>query len=165
VDTNDRPNALSEAATRAPWYRRVLPTTLGVLVVIAVAATLLPGFRHQLDLSLTRQPVSYVELYFARSTSAGAQAACLRKGTAVRARFVIESHLTKRQPVAYRVIVDPATNGVPTQRQPGSAQVSPGRAIDVTKSFRVPRGEAYVISVTLPSSNQQVRVRCPARKS
>lgn len=164
MDTPDRPEPDSDALMPAPWYQRVLPVTLCVLVVIALAATLVPRVRHQLALSLTRQQVSYVELYFARPTSAGAQAACTRKGDSVRVRFVVQSHLARRQPVAYRVVVDPSTQGQATRRQAGSAEVSATKAVAVTRSFKVPRGAAYVLAVKLPAFDQQLRVRCPASR-
>lgn len=164
MDTPDRPEPDSDTLMPAPWYQRVLPVVLCVLVVIALAATLVPGVRHQLALSLTRQQVSYVELYFARPTSAGAQAACVRKGDSVRVRFVVQSHLARRQPVAYRVVVDPSRPGQRTRRQAGSVEVSPGKAVAVTRSFKVPRGAAYVLSVKLPTFDQQLRVRCPASR-
>jgi hypothetical protein len=174
VDTPDRPEPDSDALMPAPWYQRVLPVTLWVLVVIALAATLVPGVRHQLALSLTRQQVSYAELYFARPTSAGAQAACVRRGDSVRVRFVVQSHLARRQPVAYRVVVDPSTQdpstqdpstqGQATRRQAGSAEVSPTKAVAVTRTFKVQRGAAYVLSVELPAFDQQLRVRCPVSR-
>ncbi len=164
MDTPDRPTAHSEAVAPAPWYQRVLPLTLCVLVVIAVAAVLVPGLRHQLALSLTRQPVAYVELYFASPTTAGAQAACIRKGESVRVRFVIESHLAQRRSLEYRVIVDPSTQGQRTRRQAGSAEVTSGQAVAVTRTFRVPRRQGYLLTVKLSAFDEQLHVRCPARR-
>lgn len=168
MDSQDSPPtpdpASPPAATPAPWWQRVLPVTLAVVLLLAVAGTLLPGFRHQLALSFTRQPVSYVELYFARATSTAPQTACVRKGGSVQVRFLVGSHLEKRQAVAYRVVVDPLTKGLPTRRQAASVRVAPGTVVSVTRTFAVPRREAYVVSVKLPAFDQELRGRCPARK-
>ncbi len=142
----------------------MLPVTLAVVLALAVAGTLLPGFRHQLALSFTRQPVSYVELFFARPTAASPQAACVRKGASVQVRFLVESHLEKRQALGYRVVVDPVARSLPTRRQAASVEVSPGEVVSVTRTFAVPRREAYVVSVRLPALDQELRGRCPVRK-
>jgi hypothetical protein len=163
VDSPDRPSAHSESLRPARWYQRVLPLTLVVVVVVGLAAAVVPGLRHQLALSVTRQSVPYVELYFSQPTSVGTRAVCARKGASVSARFVIESHLERRQPVSYRVTVDPSTEGLRTRRQAGSAQVSPGEAVEVSRTFTLQGREGYVVSVTLPALGQQLRVRCPRR--
>ncbi|MCW2837641.1 MAG: hypothetical protein JWQ15_1755 [Marmoricola sp.] len=161
MDSPDHASASSEASAPAPWNRRVLPVTLVLVLAIGLAGAVVPSFRHQLQLSLTRQPTSYVELYFAAPTSGGARAACTRKGAQVRVRFVLKSHLERRQRVAYRVAIAPSTTGTRARRQAGSTPLGPGQSAVVRRSFTWPRGEAYVASVLLPELDQRLRVRCP----
>jgi hypothetical protein len=134
------------------------------VALIALAALVSPAFRDQVELSTSRQAQPYVELYFARSASSTGQAVCTTKGAAARVRFVVGSHLDKRQGVAYRVSVDPAAKGQRTQRKAGSARVTPGTSVQVTKAFSVPRG-GYTVSVRLPALDQQLRAHCPGRRS
>lgn len=158
----DSPEGTPAAPT--PWHQRVLPVTLVGLVVVLLGALLVPAVRHQLDLSVTRKPAQYVELYFARASS-GSQAVCTRKGTSIRVRFVIESHLEGRRAVKYRVAMDPSTKGLPTRRAAGSAEVSPGKTHQVKKSFTLVSHEGYVVSVVLPALGQRLRAHCRALRS
>jgi hypothetical protein len=152
---------------RAParWFQRVLPVSGLVVLLIALAAVVVPSFRDQLELSLSRQPQPYVELYFARSVPAGGQAVCSRSGSTVRVRFVVASHLEHRQAVAYRVVVDPAAKGERTMRKGGSLRTAPGRATGTRTTFALPRRQGYTVSVTLPALHQQVRAHCPGHPS
>jgi hypothetical protein len=158
----DSPEDSPAAPSR--WYQRVLPVTLVGLVVVALAALLVPSVRHQLGLSVTRKPARYVELYFAEAAS-GRQAVCIRNGASIRVRFVIESHLERRRAVRYRVAIDPSAKGLPTRREAGSTGVSPGKTRDVKKSFTLPGDEGYVVSVVLPGLDQRLRAHCRAGRS
>jgi hypothetical protein len=157
-----------ETSTPAPqggsarWFARVLPVTAIAIVLIGLAALLSPAFRDQVRLSLSRQPQPYVELYFAKS-AAGKQPVCLRKGGSVRVRFVLESHLAKRQPVAYQVLVNPKSTGLETLHRAGQAVLSPGTPVTLRKSFRLPRG-GYTVSVVLADLDQHLRAHCGARR-
>ena len=164
MDTPDDTSATPEAVTASRWFQRALPLTAIGLVALGLGAALSPAFRHQLDLSLTRQPASYVELYFAQPMSAGSQAACVRTRESVRVRFVIESHLESRRAVAYRVSADPGERGERTRRATGTAVVSPGAAVHVRKSLRLPRGQGYTVTVALPELDQRLHVRCRERR-
>ncbi|MCW2762622.1 MAG: hypothetical protein JWR85_2823 [Marmoricola sp.] len=165
MDSPEESSPASAEQARHPWFRRALPVTAVALVVVALAALLSPGIRHQLDLSLRRQPSSYVELYFPKATPSGSPATCTRKGGTVRVAFVVESHLGSRRSVAYRVTLDPTTKGLRTKRKPGSAVVSPGKSVLVQKSFALPRREGYVVSVVLPDLDERLRARCQAPRS
>jgi hypothetical protein len=166
VDTEPQ-QADPEQGTPAPrrWFHRVLPVTGLVLLVIALAALAIPGFRDQVKLSISRQTQPYVELYFARRTGPVAQAVCLRQGSTVGVRFVIASHLEKSQRVAYRVVVDPSAKGRRTLRKAGSASTSPGAPREVRKAFTLPKREPYTLTVTLPALHQQLRAHCPGARS
>ena len=146
------------------WFERVLPMTAVAVALIGVAAILVPGFRDQLDLSTSRESQPYVELYFARSTAANGQAVCTTRGNKALVRFVVGSHLEKRQGVAYRVALDPNAKRTKTLRQVGSVRVTPGTSVEVAKWFPRPRG-AYTVSVRLPALDQQLRAHCPGRRS
>lgn len=163
MDSPDDTSATPEAVSPSRWYQRALPLVLAGLVVLGLAAAVSPAVRHQLDLSLTRQPASYVELYFAQPMSSGPQAACLQRGDSVRVEFVVESHLATRRAVAHRVTVDPDGPGQRTRRATGSTEVSPETAVQVRESLRLPRGQGYTLTVALPELDQQLRVRCRGR--
>lgn len=150
-------------AARTRWFQRVLPVT-GLAVLLALAALAVPPLRHQVELSVSRQPQPYVELYFARQTGPVAQATCLRRGTTVGVRFVIASHLEHHQAVAYRVALDPAGKGR-TVRKTGRADTFPQRAVEVRKTFTLPRRKGYTVTVSLPALDQQLRARCAGGRS
>lgn len=153
-----------ETPAPAPrWFQRVLPVIGLALVLVALAALVVPAFRDQVQLSTSRQPEPYVELYFARSAVPDGQAVCTAQaGTAV-VRFVIGSHLAEEQPVAYRVAVDPIASGVKTSRANRSVRVAPGASVTLTKSFPLPR-KGYTVSVSLPALGQQLRAHCPRQR-
>jgi hypothetical protein len=146
------------------WYLRVLPVC-GLLVVVAAAALVIPSFRHQAELSLTRQPDPYVELYFARSVADGGQAVCTRSGATVQVSFVMVSHLERRQAVAWQAVLDPSGRTRRAARQQGSVRTAPGQATGMRASFSLPGKLGYTVSVTLPALEQQVRAHCPGRST
>jgi hypothetical protein len=161
----ESPETAPEQDTPAPtrWFQRVLPVTAVVAVLIALGALLVPSFRDQLRLSTSREHQPYVELYFARSTAPDGQAVCTIKGGSARVRFVVASHLDKREAVAYRVAVIPTARGARAQRRAGAVRVSPGNDVAVLKSFALP-GKGYTVSVRLPALGQQLRAHCPGRR-
>ncbi len=121
----------------APWYQRVLPVTGVVVLVIALAALVVPAFRDQVQASFSRQPDPYVELYFTRTPGPVAQAVCVRRGATVGVRFVIASHLERNQAVAWRAVVDPAGKGK-ARGKAGTVGTTPGKFVEVKKAFAVP---------------------------
>ncbi len=160
MDTPDRPTDPSEAVTPAPWYQRAVTVSAVGVGLVGLVALLSPAFRDQIDLSTSRRPDPFVELYFAQSASSPAQAVCTKRGSSVRVRFVVESHLQRREAMPYRLSLDPSEKGLPTQRKKGSADVSPGVPLVVRKSFTLPRGEGYTLSVVLPDLDQGLRAHC-----
>jgi hypothetical protein len=147
------------------WFQRVLPVTGLVLLVVALTALAVPGFRDQVKLSISRQPQPYVELYFARQTGPVAQAVCTRRGSTVGVRFVIGSHLERTEAVAYRVAVDPVAKGLRTLRKSGTAHTFPKKAVEVRKAFTLPRRGGYTMTVSLPALHQQLRAHCAGQRS
>jgi hypothetical protein len=166
VDTEPQqaaPEPETPAARR--WFQRVLPVTGLALLLVALAALIVPAFRDQVKLSISRQTQPYVELYFARRTGPVAQAVCLRQGSTVGVRFVIASHLHQSQTVAYRVTVDPATKGRRTLRKAGSTHTTPDTPREVRKTFSLPGRAPYTLTVSLPALDQQLRAHCPGTRS
>ena len=158
----DAGDAPPDARPAPRWYQRALLVTgLGALA-IGLAVLAVPGFREQVELSTSRQPQPYVELYFTRSAAPNGQAVCLAKGRKALVRFVVGSHLATRQAVTYRVTLSPSARGGRTVRKAGSVGVTPDTSTEVVTSFARPRG-AYTVSVTLPALDQVLRARCPGR--
>lgn len=165
-DTESQPDAQAQQTPDAPrWFQRVLPVTGLVIAVIVIAALVVPSFRDQVKLSVSRQSQPYVELYFSRTVGPVAQVVCQRRGQAVGVRFVVASHLDQTQAVAYRVAVVPAGKGERALRKAGSARTFPGKATEVRKAFAVPRSKAYTVAVSLPAFGQQLRARCTGGRS
>jgi hypothetical protein len=157
VDTPETP------APAPRWFQRVFPVTGLAIVLVTLAALVVPAFRDQVELSTSRQSEPYVELYFAHSAAPDGQAVCTVKAGKAVVRFVIGSHLAKEQPVAYRVAVDPTAPGVKTSRATQSVRVAPDASATVTKLFALPR-KGYTVSVSLPALGQQLRAHCPGQR-
>jgi len=162
----ETPETASEPVTPAParWFQRVLPVTAVLLVLVGLAALVLPSFRNQVELSTSRRSQPYVELYFARTARPAGQAVCLTRGGKSLVRFVVASHLPQRRAVAYRIALDPSAKGVRAHRKSGSVQIAPGAAVEVRQAFARPRA-AYTVAVSLPALGQHLRAHCPGRRS
>ncbi|MBZ5737662.1 hypothetical protein [Nocardioides mangrovi] len=138
------------------WWQRVLPVTVLVVVVVAVAAVLLPGVRDQLRLSATHEPQRYVELGFARSAT-GTLEVCSAAGRDAHATFTVTSHLADARDLAYVV----TAGGV---RRTGTVTVDPGRSVTVDETLRG-AGRRYQLDVRLPDLDQRVHAACPGQWS
>jgi hypothetical protein len=143
----------------SPWYVRVVPVSAALLALLALAA-LVPGFRHEAALSLTRQTAPFVELYFAGPAARADPAACARTGRSVTVRFAVESHLDGAGPVAYRIVLDPQPVGTKPVRRDGEVQTRPGETRRVVERLRAPARGAFRIEVSLPSLDEHLAVRC-----
>ena len=141
---------------RPRWYALAVPVAGLVLVLVAVAALVIPGVRDQVALSLSRQPDPYVELSFTRPGT-GSQTLCHRDKNSAVVRFVVASHLRGAKPIDYRVGVAPAGGKVHFRK--GKVRVAPDQARAVVARFAVPAGP-YRMAVRLPSSEQQVWASC-----
>jgi len=140
------------------WYTRALPVTAAAVGIVAVAALVSPGLRHQLVLSTSHQPQSYAELYFDQAPD-GTRATCTRSADGVEVGFVVASHLDDEDDLAYVVSVASAAATGATEVQEGSVHVVPGRATQVARGFAAPRG-AYDVSVRLRGLDQEIRAHC-----
>lgn len=154
-------NARAEPPAR--WYQRVVPVCLLVLVVLGIAAAASATVRHQVALSTSREPASYVELYFPPAEGAESRAGCTRQGPRVQVRFVTRSHLQRSQGLAYRVRVDPRGSRGTVRSLAGVVPTSPEKTSTVVRTVQVPRKAAYVVTIVLPGLDQQeLRASCPA---
>jgi hypothetical protein len=165
VDTPDQTGPAPDAPPATRWFQRVLPTTALGLAILGLAVLVVPGFRDQVELSVSRQPQPFVELYFAQPAPHLPQVVCARHGDSARVRFALTSHLQRAQAVDYRVAVAPSLRGARTQREQGTVRVVPGESRDVTTSFTLRRGTGYTVSVRLPGLDQQLQARCPGRRA
>ena len=163
MDTTDDTSPAPDAPAAARWFQRVLPTTLLGVAVSGLAVLTVPGFRDQVELSVSRQPQPFVELYFAQPDPRDAQVVCARSGGSVRVRFVLTSHLVREEAIDYRVSVLPES-ATRAQREKGSVPVAPGASREVRTSFTVPSGQAYTVSVRLPALDQRLRAHCTGRR-
>ncbi|MCW2773817.1 MAG: hypothetical protein JWN91_2143 [Nocardioides sp.] len=140
----------------APWWQRVVPVTGLVLVALALAALVVPGFRHQLALSASHRTDPYVELYFAR-TPAGTQLVCTTSGRRADVRFAVTSHLADEQDLAYGVTVG-------DEEKSGTVTARPGASSVVIESLPRPSGP-YDVRVHLPGVDQERQAHCPGARS
>jgi hypothetical protein len=168
VTTSDDSTTDPGPTTSVRWFQRVVPVSVLGLVLIGVLALLAPPFRDQLRLSVTREPESYVDLYFAAvapGTLEGGQATCVRRGRDVVVDFVIRSHLADTEQVAYAVTVEPAKTDLRTRRGTGKVRVGPGESVSVHESMALPQRARYVVTVSLPGRQERLRARCGAGTS
>jgi hypothetical protein len=165
VDSVQSAENEQEVPERGRWFQRVVPVTGLALLVIALAALVVPPFRDQVRLSVSRQNQPYVELYFSRQVGPEAQAICVRTGAKVGVRFTIASHLDSSKALAYRVVIDPNAKGQRALHKSGSAHTFPGKSVEVREAFALPRRAGYTLTVTLPGVDQHLRARCSGRSS
>jgi hypothetical protein len=168
VNTADQSPAPRASEPSAPWFQRVFPVVGLALVLVGALALFVPDVRTQLRLSVTREPESFVEMYFVeapRGTLEGGQTTCARRGSKVMVDFVLRSHLTETQRIAYSVRIDPTGPGK-TRRSAGEVQLRPGSSTTVHQMQRLGARAAYVVTVRLPGRDQYLRARCrPGRQA
>lgn len=141
------PDAHTEERPR--WHQRALPVTGLVVVGLAAAALTLPD--DEIELSTSRRPQPFVELYL---TGSGDQVC-----DAERLRFRMQSHLVRQRTVTYQVAVA-AAGQPPTTREQGSLRLDPQEAKSVWTEVTAPSASAYTVTVELLGRPELLRVHC-----
>ena len=133
-----------------------LPLYIGIglvtiLILIAAAAALSKQFRHQLALSIVRQPAPYTQLYFPHPGTLPGKLKADRKNTF---KFAIVNDENRTVRYTYIVLLDGSKS-----RHVRTATVTVSNGQTVTPSVTVvpkERKSRYQISVTLKGMNQSI---------
>jgi hypothetical protein len=122
-----------------------------VLILVAAAAALSKPFRHQLALSIVRQPTPYTQLYFPHPGTLPGKLKVDRKNTF---QFAIVNDENRAVRYTYTVLLDSSKS-----RRVSTATVTVSNGQTVTPSVTVvpkERKSRYQISVTLKGMNQSI---------
>jgi hypothetical protein len=134
---------------------RAVPVVCVLALLCAAALIASPTLRRQMDLSFTRQPEPYVDLYFA--DVAAARSCHAVRGTSA-LRVSVASHLTAPRRLRYLAQVMPAGVG---DRSTGVLATTPGQVSTATVRMRVP-ADAYSVRIRLLGRPGQLLVHCAA---
>jgi hypothetical protein len=137
---------------RPRWWQRVVPMT-GLAVVGGVALVTLPGMGDQIDLSTSRQPQPFVELFL---TTSG-DTVCA-KGPAL-VRFQVQSHLSDRQALTWTASLDPKGPGK-TRRATGELTLAPGQSAIRLVRLKAPGDRSHTVTVRLNDRPEMLRIHC-----
>lgn len=149
-----------------PWTRRTVPLLVAVVVVVALLSLLSSSVRHQLGLSLTREPQQYVELSFGDGDGATALPSCpttpVRRVTVP---FVVDSHLDGDRRLAWTMSVSRPDGGRTIDRVTGTVASVPDRSVTAQGQVRLPARGRYAVEIRLDGREERLRVNCqvPAR--
>jgi hypothetical protein len=158
VRPDEGPAEQEHAPEQLQWYQRTVPVVGLVVALVVLAFFLVPGFRHQVALSTSRQPDPFVELSFT-DTRNGNQMLCTGSSAAATVHFSVTSHLENRQWLAFQVEVAPAGRPADAVRRTVRDLVSPGDTRAFTQRLPRPAG-AYDVTVRLPELGQRLHARC-----
>jgi hypothetical protein len=125
-----------------------------------VALVVSPSLRRQLDLSLTRRPEPYVDLYFA---DVAAARSCRAADGTTSVLVSVASHLAVPRRLRYVARLVPAgrPRHASTHRRTGLIATTPGQVSTFTTTLPVPRS-AYGVRIALAGLPQQLLVHCAA---
>jgi len=144
-----------DEGTRAPrWWQRVVPVAGLALALAATAAFALPGLDDELQLSTSRHPQPFVELYLS-----GPPANLCARGEAPRVRFGVNSHLQQPRRIGYTISV--SAQGQEVSREAARIRIRPGQARSVRTRVAAPAAAPYTVAVNLRHRPETVRVHCP----
>jgi hypothetical protein len=124
---------------------------VAILIIIAAAAALSKQVRHQLALSVVRQPTPYTQLYFPHPGTLTKKLKVDRKNTF---QFAIANDENRAVRYTYIVLLDGSKS-----RHVSTATVTVSNGQTVTPSVTVvprKRKSRYQISVTLKGMNQSI---------
>lgn len=136
------------------WWQRLLPVSGIAALVLALAAFVFPGLDDEIELSTSREPQPFVELYLTDRPAA------VCAGDSAQIRFRVESHLQRRRPLRYRIGVDPAGRRAETVRERGTLRIAPGRTRSIRTQVAAPDRTGYDITVRLQRRPERLRVHC-----
>lgn len=140
-----------------PWWRRVVPLSVAVLLVAAVAVALVPPLREQFVLSASHREASYVEMAFTQDEN-GLVHPCMSAKGAVAIRFALAAHGDAAGGRSWRVrLSDPAGARSP-QRLEGVARLPVDTPVGVRRTVRW--SGPYDLVVTLPGTTQRLVAHC-----
>jgi hypothetical protein len=137
-------------------YGVVLAVLLALLAVGATVAAVSGSARHEVVLSLVRQPEKYAELYF--SGNGLTQVSPSPDRVISRVTFTVVNHEGKATRFPYAVqLVDQAET--PVGRTEGSVEVADGSAAATTAAVDVPASAAWsAIEVNLQGREEHIRL-------
>lgn len=141
---------------QALHWKTPLPLYIGaglitILILIVAAAALSKQFRHQLTLSIVRQPTPYTQLYFSHPRALPGKLKVDEKNTF---QFTIVNDENRAFRYTYIVVFDDSKSHLAST---GAVTLNNGQS--VTRSVTVipkDRKSKYQISVTLKGMNQSV---------
>lgn len=137
-----------------PWLRTPVALLTMLAVGVVVLVTLVPGGRHQLALSVSRGPDSYLEVYFPPGT-AGPRCGSTKR---VAVRFWLVSHL--RHPERVRYVVRAASTGAEGDPVTGRVALVPGERARVERTVTPPKTRRFQVDVRLPGRTEALSLQC-----
>ena len=150
--TGSRPSPPPKAPKRSPWWI-VIGICLAIVAVILGVAILFPSqFKHQLELSVVRQPTPYTQLYFTTPTTLSDKLKVDQKNSF---NFTIENDESRAFRYTYIITLDDPKSHLTVSKE--SVTVGNGDQVTRLVTF-VPkdRKSKYLITVTLEGMNQSI---------
>lgn len=137
---------------KAPLSAFIVMGIIGILIIIGVAAASWKQFRHQLALSIVRQPTPYTQLYFDHPVTLSDNLKVDAKNTF---EFTIENDENRTYRYTYSVTLDDSRSHLVVTTQ----TVTIDNGVSVTRPVTVvpkDRKSKYLISITLEGMNQSI---------
>lgn len=134
------------------WWQRAVPVT--GLAALALTAGVLALPEQEIELSTSRKPQPFVELFL----TGRPHASCA--GDPATIRFRVVSHLERARTLRYRVAVDPAGPRQATVHKRGTVRLQPGQTR--TRRVELPATPAggHDLTVRLQQRPEQLRIHC-----
>jgi hypothetical protein len=152
-------NQALDSAPTQPWWRRVVPLSLAVLLVAALAVGLVPALREQLLLSASHRQASYVEMAFTPDQS-GLVDPCLTSKAGVEVRFSVAGHGDDVGRRAWRIVVtDPSGDRTGRKVLNGTMRLPEDRPTSIREAVTGWSGP-YDVLDTLPGATQRLSAHC-----
>lgn len=141
-----------------PWWRRVVPLSAAVLLVLSLGLALVPPLREQLLLSASHREASYVELAFTPDADGTVQPCLAAKGL-VGVRFAMAAHGDAVGSRSWRIsITDPRGDRTARKVVSGTTRLPENTPVGVRREVRW--SGPYDLVVTLPGTTQRLVAHC-----